>query len=224
MPDGRIGFAVRSDWDPEPHSGVLNHEAAGGSDEGPQVLLSYPHGAPGTWTRGGELLFGAWGDDTGFDLWSVTLDGVAAPWLETKYHESQPALSPDDNWLAYASTEANEWEIFVVSYPDGKQKRRVSRNGGLAPVWSADGSELFYREGGWVMSVAWNGLDSVPPPRRLFEDRYWMGIITHMERNYDVGPDGRFLMLEAVEEEEEPARVVVVQHWFDELSRLVPVE
>jgi hypothetical protein len=39
-----------------------------------------------------------------------------------------------------------------------------------------------------------------------------------MERNYDVGPEGRFLMLGPVEEESAgPSRIVVVQNGFGEL-------
>jgi hypothetical protein len=46
-----------------------------------------------------------------------------------------------------------------------------------------------------------------------------------MEHNYDVAPDGRFLMLEAVDEgTPEPARIVVVENWLEELKSLVPAE
>ena len=46
-------------------------------------------------------------------------------------------------------------------------------------------------------------------------------------RTYDVARDGRrFLMIKEVREPGEvdrPALIVVIQHWFEELKRLVPV-
>ena len=44
---------------------------------------------------------------------------------------------------------------------------------------------------------------------------------------YDVSPDGqRFLMIRdaRVDQTPAPARVIVVQHWFEELKRLLPVK
>ena len=46
-------------------------------------------------------------------------------------------------------------------------------------------------------------------------------------RNYDIAPDGqRFVFLKPVGlgEDAGPAQVVVVQNWFEELKRLVPVD
>ena len=39
-------------------------------------------------------------------------------------------------------------------------------------------------------------------------------------RNYDIGPDGRFLMIK--EQLASTAEVVLVRAWFEELTRLVP--
>jgi hypothetical protein len=45
-------------------------------------------------------------------------------------------------------------------------------------------------------------------------------------RNYDIGADGRFVMLKAVAEQSDgggaPAHMVMVENWFEELKRLVP--
>ena len=47
-------------------------------------------------------------------------------------------------------------------------------------------------------------------------------------RTYDVSPDGqRFLMIKEGGVADEPApsaRLVLVQHWFEELKRLVPTK
>ena len=52
-----------------------------------------------------------------------------------------------------------------------------------------------------------------------------LGIIR--SRQYDVAPDGRFLMLKEDTPTDETAtptaRLILVQNWFEELTRLVPV-
>jgi hypothetical protein len=42
-------------------------------------------------------------------------------------------------------------------------------------------------------------------------------------RNDDVAPDGRFLMMKdaSSSNDEDPAQVVLIQSWFEELQRLV---
>jgi hypothetical protein len=43
------------------------------------------------------------------------------------------------------------------------------------------------------------------------------------DRNWDVAPDGRFLMIKAATAAGSP-EIIVVQNWFGELERLVPME
>ena len=43
-------------------------------------------------------------------------------------------------------------------------------------------------------------------------------------RNYDVSPDGkRFLMVKQPANQAAAPQIIVVQNWFEELKRLVPV-
>ncbi len=58
-------------------------------------------------------------------------------------------------------------------------------------------------------------------PQRLFSlDPYHLGV----NSNWDVSPDGdRFLMVKRVEATDETP-IIVVQNWFEELTRLVPVD
>ena len=51
----------------------------------------------------------------------------------------------------------------------------------------------------------------------LFEGRYTTG----WDRNYDVAPDGRFLMIQEPQEPT-PLGIKVVLNWFEELKQLVP--
>ena len=58
----------------------------------------------------------------------------------------------------------------------------------------------------------------------LFEGPY---VIDSGYPSYDVAPDGRFLMMRsgdaATADDQPPPQVVLVQNWFEELKRLVPV-
>ena len=59
-------------------------------------------------------------------------------------------------------------------------------------------------------------------PEILFEGNY----VTGFGRSYDVMPDGqRFLMIKEGTPEESgvPPSLILVQNWFEELRRLVPV-
>lgn len=61
---------------------------------------------------------------------------------------------------------------------------------------------------------------SVGRPQVLFDGAYAPDPIGVGVRNYDVGPDGRFLM---VREAPGVTTIDVVLHWFEELKARVPV-
>ena len=64
--------------------------------------------------------------------------------------------------------------------------------------------------------------------RRLFSDGVNYSLVLS-GRRYDVSPEGdRFLVLSgdgaaAASEDESPAELIVVEHWFEELKERVPV-
>jgi serine/threonine-protein kinase len=141
-----------------------------------------------------------------------------------------PALSPDDRWLAYESNETGTVEIFVCAFPNVARVQRVSITGGDQPAWSPDGRELFYVEPGSpprLMAVAVERGDElmlgVPQPLIMA----WP-YMTGPGRYYDVDPSGqRFLVLKplsAAPSNAKPPQLHFVQNWFEELKRLVPTK
>ena len=58
-------------------------------------------------------------------------------------------------------------------------------------------------------------------PQVLFERRYATDL--GQAANYDVGADGRFLMI-LTDEDSTTTQINMVQNWFEELKRLVPVD
>ena len=168
----------------------------------------------------------------GRDLLQVALDGTrrVTPLLQTKFDERNGIVSPDGRWLAYESNSSGSSEIYVRPFPNvGGGQRQVSTAGGRQPLWSRSGKELFYvgpdrallRVPVEASGATWNA----GTPMKLLEGRYVTG--STIGRTYDVSPDGqRFLVIKAPETEPGAAlpALIVVQHWDEELKRLVPTK
>ena len=85
----------------------------------------------------------------------------------------------------------------------------------------AAGGELFYLdEENRLVAVPMDGGRPAGPAQRLFEtssipDRF-------LTRTYDVAPDGQQFLLAEPTEVLPLDRIHLVEHWFEELARLVP--
>jgi serine/threonine-protein kinase len=160
-----------------------------------------------------------------WDLWTLHLEGTATtkPFLETTFSELQALFSPNGNWIAYRSNESGRGEVYVAPFPGPGEKWRISTEGGLEPLWSGDGRELFYRSGDKMMVTPIQTEPSfrAGTPQVLFEAprMYRSGLW----RSYDVTPDGkRFLMIQNPEGTQESLQIVYIPNWFEELEQLVP--
>ena len=148
--------------------------------------------------------------------------GEAAPLIASPYDEFAPIFSPDGHWLAYVSDESGRYEVYVESNPRGRGRWLISSGGGLEPLWSPDGRELFYRNGDALIAVPIQSTPtfSVSAPRVLFERALKSGIYDTL--SYDITADGReFLMIER-QLELVPNQLHVVLNWDEELRRKVP--
>lgn len=192
---------------------------------------------PVSWSQDGDLAFiQNHVDGRGSnDIWILPSDKSqpARSVVASAYHDISPAFSPDGRWLAYVTEESQgsitRQEVYVRPYPGPGKVTKISSNGGVGPLWSRDGRELFYRHlsrPGWttVMVVPVTYLpDLRAAPRVLFE----VEIRTRgyaPSRGWDVTAGGRFLM---VQREAPltmvPRQLVLVQNWHEELKRRVPV-
>ena len=166
------------------------------------------------------------------DLLTMSLEGDhrVQPLLQTPFDEQEGTISPDGRWMAYESDSSGRSEIYVRPFPAiAGGQWQVSTAGGRRPLWARDGQELFYLATSSPTStfmrvpVAARGtVWSAGTPVVLFQGRYFTGT---QGRAYDVSPDGRrFLMVKEAGADQGDARpqIIVVQHWFEELKRLVP--
>ena len=181
-------------------------------------------GAPIDWTPDGRTLLYL----VGGDIWALT-DGEMRPILESpEYQVRYPDLSPDGNWIAYASDESGAWEVYVRPFPGPGDAEQISIEGGQSPVFTPDSSEVIFRCVGygpqadcafWAVALRISGAGMDPArPVKLFERT---SVESVPLRSWDIGPDGRFLLIREKEGESKerfkdqifPAEIRIIQNW-----------
>ena len=184
---------------------------------------------PGAWSPDGRYLIYREQDpptreNIKSDIMILPLEGDRTPRrfldLPTS-REDAPAISPDGRWIAYNSDLSGQHEVYVNGFPDPGRRRKVSVDGGICPVWSPDGRELFYCVGNALVAarVSTTGGFTVQDRTVLFEG-YCGGWPYHA--GYDVAPDGqRFITGGRVEVQVQDVRFVVVLNWFAEMLEMV---
>lgn len=143
--------------------------------------------------------------------------------------DGAPSLSPDCKWLAYVSDESGEREVWVRPFPGLGNGQQISKGGGNEPVWNRDLNirEIFYRDGQSMMAARISDRGSLEGKAEpLFRDSYLPGSnsAAYSRPNYDVFPDGSFLMLKPVEQEQPVTQINVVLNWSEELKRVLPTK
>jgi serine/threonine protein kinase/Tol biopolymer transport system component len=166
---------------------------------------------------------------TPLETYVLPLDGRTAPWRwgPEEAEVTEPAFSPDGRWLAYQSRESGKWEVWVRPFPGPGRGQRVSgRDGGLAPAWSSDGSEIFYLERVKDTRIMSRRVESTSPwrladpnvafalPFALDNESAWAA------RTFAVAPGGRRVLV--VQPDERAPRDVtsltVITNWPEEVK------
>ena len=197
--------------------------AADGSGEPEKILEGENSQRPESWSLDGKVLIFSENDpSTGFDIWSLDVEGGKPEALvKTTFDELHGRLSPDGRWLAYVSNESGEYEVYVTPFPGPGGKWQISTDGGDNPSWTRGGKELLYIDGDEMMAVS---ITSEPEfaatkprllfewrhPARLFEGRY--------RRHYDVSSDGETFLMVQGSERETSKQLHVVLNWGEELE------
>jgi WD40-like Beta Propeller Repeat len=161
---------------------------------------------------------------TGSDIWKMPLEATDQTQVvvRTPDLDVSPRLSPDGKWLAYAVQSSQNTHVYITPFPGPGPLLQVSTMGGRQPIWSRSGRELFYRRENKVMAVdiRTEPVLSAGSPRELFEGRFENGVAGLA--GYDVAADGRFLMVQPLEPEQNVRDINIVLNWTEELKRRAP--
>lgn len=148
-----------------------------------------------------------------FNIETYTLD---SPHVEREITASPTAaetnarFAPDGKWLAYQSDESGRFEVYVRSYPANSDRVQISAGGGIKPIWSPDGSRIYFWNSRTMMvaALAKDASLRVVSRNALFSGDY--------NSEYDVSPDGtRLLMFQA---QPVSGELIVVPNWAAELN------
>ncbi len=139
--------------------------------------------------------------------------GQLKPFIETRGSDRTGQISPDGKWVAYASTESGDWEIYATTFPGGIGKWQVSRGGGTEPRWRGDGKELYYiGQSGMLMaaSVSTDGGFSSGTPLPLFPLRGRPHVSSTDQYTYDVTKDGQRFLVNRFVKADHPTPLTIV--------------
>jgi eukaryotic-like serine/threonine-protein kinase len=237
--DGRIVFATVV----EGQRGVFWQPADGSAPAEPLTQPAASLAFPYSVSPDGKTLVGGGERNLGQAIVTLPLNGDATPKTVLEGTKGDvvraPSLSPDSRWLAYERQHENKSNVYVDRFPSTGAHHLVTIDGGFNPMWSPDGTRLFYvretpQEAGRRSSTFYsvdvlragasfengkpNALFSVD---RLFIHGSGPGNIV------DLSPNGKqfvtLLLPPGSGGEPEQAQVNVILNWKEELKRLVPV-
>lgn len=149
-----------------------------------------------------------------FNLETYSLD---SPHVEKEISASPTAaevngrFSPDGKWIAYQSDESGRFEIYLRSYPENSSKIQITSDGGVKPVWSPDGTQIYF----WkdrAMMVATLAKD----PIRVISRQQLFEIEGLVNQDFDVTPDNKRLLVS--EEQTRVGGLVVIPNFATELK------
>jgi len=149
----------------------------------------------------------------------LTGGGKITQFLPSDSSKTNAQISPDGKWVAYASNESGDWEIYVTTFPSAQGKWQVSRGGGSEPRWRGGGNELYYigpSEMLMAVPIEAAGSFSSGSPAPLFQIRARAPISSTDLFTYDVTKDGKRFLVNQYLKPDHVVPLTIVQHAFAE--------
>ena len=181
---------------------------------------------------GTRVIFTETAPKTGVDVMQVQLDGTrrVTPLVQTPFGEQNGIVSPDGRWLAYEANDSGQFEMYVRPFPEVNSGHwQVSTGGGTRPLWARNGAGAFLRVARGCAHARRRGARPVVGGHhthdraqgRLFHGpgRESRPHIRHLAR-WPAVPDDQ--AGGGSDQTASPTSLIVVQHFDEELKRLVP--
>ena len=184
---------------------------------------------PSGWSADAKTLVFEYASRSGADIGVLAMEGDRGwtPLLASEASEREPHISPDGKWIAYSSNETGQYVIYVERFPELGARQPISTGLGLQPLWSPDGGELFYvgaESALMAVPVEMGETLTAGTPEELFR---WplLSFVALPGRQHDITSSGdRFLLMDAPGISTGASEIIIVEHWFEELERLVPTD
>jgi len=178
------------------------------------------------------------GGRTRNDLWTVPPEndgaglraGKTELFLRTPADERYPVFSPDGRWLAYTSNESGSFQVYVRAFPDKGGKWQISSEGGVYPMWSGTGHDLFFESLDsriMVASYTVQGDSFLADKPRLWLDQPLANMVDN-SKNFDLAADGKriaaIVPAEGLAAQLAQRHAIFLENFFDELRRKAPLK
>ena len=199
---------------------------------GEAELLYRPAGAtafPQAWLPDGSALVFDERDETmdvDINLLSMDAEHVVTALVATEFNEVGATFAPNGRWIAYSSDRSGVDEVYVRPFPGLDSLTPISIGGGLEPRWGPGGRELFYRRPDGELHVV--AVDTDAPEIVVESDLVFEGVrpgaLLEGLRTYDIDPRGaRVISIAFSRGTNARGGLIIVEKWFQELKRLVPI-
>jgi serine/threonine-protein kinase len=162
------------------------------------------------------------------DIWLMPLDGdrKPQPLLATDADERDAQFSPDSRWLAYASNETGQDQIFIRPVGQGGRPKQLSSDGGIVPIWAPNNRDIYFLKGEQLATVSVDGEGSPTGRDRILftAPTYQDAKINPNGSNYGIMPDGQHFVFLMGPVSSGATHYNVVLNWFEELKQHVPAK
>ena len=184
---------------------------------------------PTSWSPDDQVLAYTDGVPPTSDIWLYYRDGRApSPLVDNPAAaETGAAFSPNGRYVAYVSNERGPFDVYVQSYPDARERIRVSVDGGMNAVWNPQSDGLYYQslEGDGIYYASITASESGILERGTPELVLGLDLASDSEfgqGGFDVRDGGQSFVVMRQDPAMVPGLFRVVSNWFEELERLAP--
>ena len=184
--------------------------------------------SPTDWSPDGRYLLSERFENGTSHIWLIPLNGEQPrlafdPADIPSGMQSSAQFSPDGKWVAFVLATTGGPQVYIKPFPNGSGMWQVSvESGGRWPRWRRDGRELFYVSDKNEMNAVeirakGEGLE-LSRPAPLFSFHPSLRVFRQGMIGYDVSPDGKQFLLNAVADENTRPLTLVV-NWPAELKK-----